>query len=170
MKRLLGSRLWLTLMATLFLAISGGVAYITTHVPTVDTRGWDRNVVLDGGEKVRYSAWLDFDSPSLIVDLPEGHTYWVQAYLGDPEPGHPDRIISVVLLEEDENDRPATSRGQEALLRRLKALVSFDARRGEEVTRFITGEGWTSTWRGEKPSSNPLHEVLDKIAESAYIK
>ena len=56
MKRLLGSPLWLTVLVTLFLAISGGVAYITTHVPIVDTRGWDRNVVLDGGEKVRYSA------------------------------------------------------------------------------------------------------------------
>ena len=139
------------------------MAFITTHVPIVDTRGWDTHVVLDGGEKVRYSAWLEFDRPSLVVDLPEGHTFWVQAFLGDPEPGYPDRIISVILLEEDENDRPASSRRQ-------KASVSFDPHTGEEVQRFIRGEGWTRTMRGEEPSSHPLHKVLDIIAESAYIK
>ena len=120
-----------------------------------------RKQQLEGGQTVSYK--LFGIGPVLTVDLPEGYTFTLEVISGDPiDPETtPSTMIVVVVTDTDG----------------YKSGVAFDPDTGEEVFRSIIGEGPTfpdgrrigDPTEGTDPPS-PLHEVFDRIAESAWLQ
>ena len=97
------------------------------------------------------------------MDLPEGHAFTVEVISGDPiDPETtPSTMIAVVITDTDG----------------YKSAVAFDPDTGQEVFRFIIGEGasFPDGRRVRAPAestdpSSPLHEVFDAIVDSAWLQ
>ena len=120
-----------------------------------------RKQQLEGGQTVSYQLYGI--GSVLTVDLPEGYTFRVEVISGDPVDPEttPSTMIVVVITDTDG----------------YKSGVAFDPDTGEEVFRFIIGEGATfpDGRRGGAPAEstgppNPLNDVFQRISESAWLQ
>lgn len=116
--------------------------------------------VLQGGQTVSYQLYSE--APSLVVDLPKGYTYRMESIMGEPmDRETPSTVVQVVITN---------AKG-------YKAWVTFHPRTGKELWRFIDGEGFFNAGErkalsdsGAGTSPNPLHDVFDRISESARLQ
>ncbi len=111
-------------------------------------------VRLEGGRTASHDTYRE--GPILTVKLPSGYTYEMEPFMGDTtDPDIPSSVIRVVILGGISGNA-------------REASISFHPNTGEEVWRYIRGEGWTRV--GEQRTGNPLHDVLDTISASACLK
>ena len=116
--------------------------------------------LLDGGQTISYQLYVE--GLPLVVDLPEGYTYTVEAIMGEPiDRETPSTVIQVVITDAEG----------------YKSWVTFHPKTGEELWRLVVGEGFTTPAErrvrsdsGAEASPNPLHDVFDYISDSAWLK
>ena len=116
--------------------------------------------LLDGGQTISYQLYTD--GLPLVVDLPEGHTYTVEAIIGEPiDRETPSTVVQVVITDAEG----------------YKSWVTFHPITGKELWRLVVGEGFSTPAErrarsdsGAEASPSPLHEVFDRIAESAWLQ
>ena len=120
-----------------------------------------RKQQLEGGQTVSYQLYGI--GSVLTVDLPEGHAFTVEVISGDPiDPETTPSTMIVVAITDTDG---------------YKSGVAFDPDTGEEVVRFIIGEGGR-TQDGQRigapaeppDTPSPLDEAFDRISESAWLQ